>query len=195
MKTNYFHTFFEKSRLPLAKLLYFMYLWRQDTISVHGKECSRDDRYFPKDSGTDVPILQGRLQHQTYQQPSPVRRTRHRGSDRPVSLTTSQNTRGHRPSNETWVFGIADTSIKPAITYMEAIAKRDKATLLPIRQNSPTRLHHLLRRMASLQPDTRETGLSTSDCEPLLLISSTQQLEYTRKPSSPTGQRPNINSK
>ena len=38
--------------------------------------------------------------------------------------------RGRRPSNETWVFGIVDTSTKPAITYMEAVAKRDKATLL-----------------------------------------------------------------
>jgi hypothetical protein len=69
--------------------------------------------------------------------------------------------RGRRPSNETWVFGIVDTSTKPAITYMEAVAKRDKATLLSIRKNSPTRLHHLLQRMASLQPDTRETRLST----------------------------------
>jgi len=42
--------------------------------------------FFPKDSGTDVPILQGRLQHQTYQQPSPVRQTRHRGSDQQESL-------------------------------------------------------------------------------------------------------------
>jgi hypothetical protein len=31
-----------------------------------------------------------------------------------------------------WVFGIADTSTKPAITYMQTVEKRDAATLLPI---------------------------------------------------------------
>ena len=75
-------TFFEKSRLPLAKLLYLMYLWSQDTMVKNAAETTG----ISQDSGTDVPILQGRLQHQTYQQPSPVRRTRHRGSDRRESL-------------------------------------------------------------------------------------------------------------
>ena len=44
----------------------------------------------------------------------------------------SKYQRGRRLSNEIWVFGIADTSTKPAITYMETVEKRDKATLLPI---------------------------------------------------------------
>jgi hypothetical protein len=42
----------------------------------------------------------------------------------------SKYQRGRRPSNETWVFGIVDTSTILAISYMEAVAKRDKATLL-----------------------------------------------------------------
>jgi hypothetical protein len=33
-----------------------------------------------------------------------------------------------------WVFGLADTSSKPAITYMETVDKGDAATLLPIIQ-------------------------------------------------------------
>jgi transposase-like protein len=33
-----------------------------------------------------------------------------------------------------WVFGIADTSRTPAITYMQTVDKRDAATLLPIIQ-------------------------------------------------------------
>jgi hypothetical protein len=40
-----------------------------------------------------------------------------------------------RASKEQWVFGLADTSSKPAITYMETVDKRDAVTLLPIIQN------------------------------------------------------------
>jgi transposase-like protein len=42
--------------------------------------------------------------------------------------------RGRRASKdkETWVFGIADTSHTPAVTYMQTVEKRDAATLLPI---------------------------------------------------------------
>jgi hypothetical protein len=39
-------------------------------------------------------------------------------------------------SKEQWVFGLADTSSKPAITYMETVDKRDAATLLPIIQHA-----------------------------------------------------------
>jgi transposase-like protein len=46
----------------------------------------------------------------------------------------SKYQRGRRPDKETWVFGIADTSTKPAVTYMQTVAKRDAATLLPIIQ-------------------------------------------------------------
>jgi hypothetical protein len=33
----------------------------------------------------------------------------------------SKYNRGRRASNEQWVFGLADTSSKPAITYMEIV--------------------------------------------------------------------------
>ena len=39
---------------------------------------------------------------------------------------------GRRPQKELWVFGLADTSHKPTITYLEIIEKRDAATLQPI---------------------------------------------------------------
>ena len=45
---------------------------------------------------------------------------------------TSKYQRGRRPDKETWVFGIADTSTKLAVTYMQTVAKRDAETLLPI---------------------------------------------------------------
>jgi hypothetical protein len=47
----------------------------------------------------------------------------------------SKYNRGRRASKEQWVFGLADTSCKPAITYMETVDKRDAATLLPIIQH------------------------------------------------------------
>jgi hypothetical protein len=47
----------------------------------------------------------------------------------------SKYNRGRRASKEQWVFGLADTSSKPAITYMETVDKRDAATLLPIIQH------------------------------------------------------------
>lgn len=40
--------------------------------------------------------------------------------------------RGRSASKEQWVFGLADTSTKPAITYLEVVDKRNAETLLPI---------------------------------------------------------------
>ena len=45
-----------------------------------------------------------------------------------------QNHRGRATSNEIWVFGLVDTSYRPALGYMELVAQRDAATLLPIIQ-------------------------------------------------------------
>jgi len=40
--------------------------------------------------------------------------------------------RGMRASKEQWVFGMADTSHKPAITYMQVVDDRKPETVLPI---------------------------------------------------------------
>ena len=44
----------------------------------------------------------------------------------------SKYNRDRRPQKELWVLWLADTSHKPAITYLEMVEKRDAATLLPI---------------------------------------------------------------
>ena len=44
----------------------------------------------------------------------------------------SKYNRGRQPQKELWVFGVADTSYKPAITYLEIVEKKNAATLLPI---------------------------------------------------------------
>ena len=40
--------------------------------------------------------------------------------------------RGRATTQEVWVFGLVDTSQSPALGYMEVVARRDAATLLPI---------------------------------------------------------------
>ena len=40
--------------------------------------------------------------------------------------------RGRAPATEVWVFGMVDISHTPALGYMEIVAQRDAATLLPI---------------------------------------------------------------
>ena len=40
--------------------------------------------------------------------------------------------RGRTPTKPLWVFGLVDTSIQPAIGYMEIVEKRNAETLLPI---------------------------------------------------------------
>ena len=37
-----------------------------------------------------------------------------------------------RPADKAWVFGMCDTSMTPALGYMELVDHRDAATLLPI---------------------------------------------------------------
>jgi hypothetical protein len=67
----------------------------------------------------------------------------------------SKYNRGRRASKEQWVFGLADTSSKPAITYMEPVDKRDAATLLPmvmrdLLKNDPARMVRYVQRFGHL---------------------------------------------
>ena len=49
-------------------------------------------------------------------------------------LVHVQYHRGRSPATESWVFGLVDTSQRPALGYMEIVPRRDAATLLPIIQ-------------------------------------------------------------
>ena len=103
----------------------------------------------------------------------------------------SKYNRGRRASKEQWVFGLADTSSKPAITYMETVDKRDAATLLPIIQRVVNQ------GQSSIQISGTRTITSAHDCSlamAQLIIRSTSwtlQLAYTLKQSSRTGLKPN----
>jgi hypothetical protein len=121
-------TFFEKSRLLLAKLVYLMYLWSQDTMVKNAAETT---------GISQKTVVQMYQYFRDVCSTKPINSPAQLGGPGIVVQIhenlfnhKSKYQRGRRPSNETWVFGIVDTSTKLAITYMEAVAKRDKATLL-----------------------------------------------------------------
>ena len=121
-------SFFYKSRLPLAKWVYFFYLWAQET----DQEGSWIDWCIRKDSCPSFPVLQRCLQHKTTAYPKLGGPGVILQIDESLFCHKANDNRGRRASKEQWVFGIADTSYKPAITYMEVVQKHDADTLLPI---------------------------------------------------------------
>ena len=125
--------FFEESRVPLAKWLYFLYLWCQDTMVNKAAETT---------------CIAERTTFQVYQYIRDIYTTKllHTPTrlggpgvivqiDESLFCHKAKYCRGHRASKEQWVFGLADTSAKPAITYMQTVDKLDADTLLPIIQS------------------------------------------------------------
>ena len=125
-------TFFEKSRVPLSKWLYILYLWSQETPVKKASEntgisektvvqmfqylrdvCSTKLLHTPAQLGGPGTVVQ--IDESLFNHKPKYQRGRRAGAHK-----------------EQWVFGIADTSVKPAITYMQTVEKRDAATLLPI---------------------------------------------------------------
>jgi hypothetical protein len=101
-------SFFERSRLPLAKLVYLMHLWSDettvksaaDTIGVSQKNIVQLYQYMRDVCSTKLlsipPDLGG---------PGVVQ------IDESLFNHKSKYQRGRWPDRETWVFGIADTSV------------------------------------------------------------------------------------
>ena len=127
-------SFFEKSRVPLSKWLYILYLWSQDTM---GKKAAENTKISEK---TIVQMYQYIRDVCT----TKLLNTAAELGGPGVVVQIDESLFNHKPKyqrgrragihKEKWVFGIADTSHKPAITYIEAVEKRDAATLLPIIQ-------------------------------------------------------------
>jgi len=126
-------SFFEKSRVPLTKWLYFLYLWCQDTMVKKAAETTG---------------ISERITLQVYQYIRDICTTKLLHTpprlggpgviaqiDESLFCQKAKYNRGRRASKEQWVFGLADTSAKPAITYMQTVDKRDADTLLPIIQS------------------------------------------------------------
>lgn len=129
-KTIRHGSFFQKSRIPLTKWIYLMYLWSQETPVV---------------KAIDNTKLSEKTVIQVYQYLRDVCSTKLLNTpcqlggpgvivqiDESLFNHKSKYQRGRRANKEQWVFGIADTSVKPAITYLQTVDKRDAATLLPI---------------------------------------------------------------
>ncbi|VDI57254.1 Hypothetical predicted protein [Mytilus galloprovincialis] len=123
-------SFFEKSKVTLNKWLYAIYLWSQERkvntvvkqVDIGEKTVIQMYQYLLDVCSTkllNTPIELGG--------PGVVVQI----DDCLFNHKSKYNRRG-RLKKELWVFGLADTSFKPAITYMELVEKRDAATLLPI---------------------------------------------------------------
>ena len=121
---------FEKSKVPLRTWIHLMYLWAE---GVQLKQaCSLASVSKP----TGVACFSFfRSVCVTYFQHHPIRLG---GPQIVVECDESafahkvKYHRGRGPAQTVWVFGLADRSVKPALTYMEVVEKRDANTLLPI---------------------------------------------------------------
>jgi hypothetical protein len=136
-------SFFERSCITLDKRLYVTYIWSQGTkvnsverqVQIGEKTVIQLFQYlrdvcFTKLLSTPVELGGPGVIVQI---------------DESLFNHKSKYNRGRRASKEQWVFGLADISSKPAITYMETVDKRDAATLLPIIQHvvKPGTIIHL----------------------------------------------------
>ena len=123
-------SFFDKSRVPLGKWLYIIYLWSHQTkVSTTVKQVEIGEKTVIQMYQYLCDVCTTKLLN------TPIQLG---GQDVVVQIDESlfkyksKYNRGRRPQKELWVFGLADTSYKPAITYLEIVEKRDAATLLPI---------------------------------------------------------------
>ena len=134
-KRHTYHTirsgsFFENSKVTLSKWLYIIYLWSHQTkVTAAVKQVDIGEKTVIQMYQYLRDVCSSKLLH------TPIQLG---GQDVVVQIDESlfkhksKHNRGRRPQKELWVFGLADTSYKPAITYLELVDKRDAATLLPI---------------------------------------------------------------
>ena len=119
-------SFFERSHITLDAWLYVIYLWSQGTkvnsverqVQIGERTVIQMFQYLRDVCSTKLLSTPGVIVQ----------------IDESLFNHKSKYKRGRRASKEQWVFGLADTSSKPAITYMETVDKRDAGTLLPIIQ-------------------------------------------------------------
>jgi hypothetical protein len=122
-------SFFERSRLPLAKLVYLMYLWSGETTAK---------------SAADTTGVSQKTIVQLYQYMRDVCSTKLLNTtsdlggpgvvvqiDESLFNHKSKYQRGRRPDKK---HGSSGSPTHPSVTYMQTVAKRDAATLLPIIQ-------------------------------------------------------------
>ena len=128
-----------------------MYLWSGETTVKSAADTT---------GVSQKTIVQHYQYMQTTEHPTRLRWTRSRCADS-LFNHKSKYQRGRRPDKETWVFGIADTSTKPAVTYMQTSKERCSNSTANHPENGTTWLHCLLGRMACLPTDTTQTWFTT----------------------------------
>ena len=125
-------SFYYNSRLPLQKWMILMHCWAYEyPVTTAAVEASVSEgaavqvyQYLREVCSTtliNTPIILGG--NQTIVQ-----------VDESLFRHKPKYHRGRATSSEQWVFGLVDTSTKPATGYMELVQSRDAQTLLPIIQ-------------------------------------------------------------
>ena len=134
MKSIRSGSFFEKSKIPLEKWLLSIHHWASnskvqlaaDAIGISHTSVMQCNKFLCEICSRklcQVPIVLGG--------PGVVVQI-----DESLFSHKVKAHRGRPPTQEVWVFGIVDTSYKPALGYMQIVNRRDSATLLPIIQAS-----------------------------------------------------------
>ena len=121
-------SFFDDFKIPLIDVFTVIFLWAQD------KSFSDIEKDFGVSKATIAKVIAKILQVTVdYFAAVPIRLG---GPDIicqcDLFVHKAKYNHGRRPSDQVWVFGIADTSFKPARFYVEIVSQRDSETLFPI---------------------------------------------------------------
>ena len=123
---------FENSNLTLQKFLHVLYLWCIQESQQNAADLTGVDRRAVGNIFTSI-----RACIAAYFKKNPVQLG---GPGVIVQIDESafghkqKYHRGRMPKSNLWVFGLVDTSTRPATGYMQIVDQRDSATLLPIIQ-------------------------------------------------------------
>ena len=123
-------SFFDQSRVPLAKSLHLMYLWCQDSpvkAAAETLDLSRQSVQQHFLFLREICAAHLLANPMTLGGPNVVVQI-----DESLFRHKPKYHRGRAAAGDQWVFGACDTSTTPAVAYMELVPDRRAATLMPI---------------------------------------------------------------
>ena len=125
-------SFFEKSKLPISKLLHCIYLWALETSVISATaQLAVSARTLVDFYNFLREVCSAALIRNPVQLGGPGRIVQ---IDESLFAHKPKYHRGRAPRNEIWVFGMADCTSNPALGFMQIVERRNAETLLPIIQ-------------------------------------------------------------
>ena len=125
-------SFFEKSKLPMSKLLHCIYLWALETSIVSATAQLAVSAPTLVDFYNFLrEVCSTALIRNPVQLGGPGRIVQ---IDESLFAHKPKYHRGRAPQSEIWVFGMADCTSNPALGFMQIVDRRNAETLLPIIQ-------------------------------------------------------------